>query len=61
VRGSYGFDFIHSQARLKNPMVRKDGTLSWYHFASAIPDTAGRHKWKVISDGVWQHGLKPDA
>ncbi len=36
VRGSYGYDFVHSQDRLTSPLIKQDGELKTTTWANAI-------------------------
>ncbi|MBI1750657.1 MAG: NADH-quinone oxidoreductase subunit NuoG [Acidobacteria bacterium] len=54
VKGRYGFDFVHHPDRLKQPLVRRNGTLQIASWEDALAEVAAR--LKTVRDA---HG--PDA
>ena len=55
VRGSYGYDFIHSPDRLTTPLVRSDGELqpaTWEDALSHISETLNRIKQSAGPDSI---------
>jgi NADH-quinone oxidoreductase chain G len=51
-RGRYGLDFIHSDARLKTPMIRKDGELKEVSWDEALKYIAFRLNTIKIEKGA---------
>jgi len=55
VRGSYGYDFVHSPDRLTSPLLRTDGdfqTASWEQALNSISDEFKRIKEKYGPDSL---------
>ncbi|MCP5007303.1 MAG: molybdopterin-dependent oxidoreductase, partial [Planctomycetes bacterium] len=44
IKGRFGHDFIHSDKRIKTPLIRKDGVLCPASWEDAINHVAGRFK-----------------
>ncbi|HBH60506.1 MAG TPA: hypothetical protein DDX85_01940 [Nitrospiraceae bacterium] len=54
IKGRFGYDFVHSPARLKTPLVRKNGRLEEVSWEEALDHTAKR-----LLDIKQEHG--PDS
>jgi predicted molibdopterin-dependent oxidoreductase YjgC len=46
VKGRFGYDFVHSSRRLKNPLVRKNGVLEPVSWETAL-DLAAKRLFKI--------------
>ena len=55
VKGRFGFDYIHSPDRLKEPLIRKDGTFqpaSWDETLNMVAEGLEKVKSKYGSDAI---------
>ena len=51
VKGRYGFDFIHSEERLKTPLIRENGGFREASWDEALDLVAGKFKEIIAQSG----------
>jgi NADH-quinone oxidoreductase subunit G len=51
VKGRFGFDFVHSEERLQEPLIRKDGKLQPASWSEALKFIAGRVREAIERNG----------
>ncbi len=51
VKGRFGFDFVHSEERLQEPLIRKDGKLQPASWSEALKHVAARVREAIERNG----------